>query len=107
MGGWQLGMPIFFFFWPRIIFNFFIRSTSGYVNIYGSDSFAVPSTLSNLSGRETPKTIKALGQLTTPISSLKFNHDAQILAMASKDKRDSFRLVCSYFPSALLFPLCT
>lgn len=75
------------------------RSTSGYVNVYGSDSFVVPNhpkdTFST-SGRETPQLVKALGHLTTPISSLKFNHDAQILAMASKDKKDALRLVCSF-----------
>lgn len=63
------------------------------MNVYGSDSFAVPSNRVALSGREKPKIIKALGHLTTPISALKFNHDAQILAMASKDKKDAFRLV--------------
>jgi hypothetical protein len=71
--------------------------------MYGSDSFAVPSNLDALSGRETPKMLKALGQLTTPITALRFNHDAQILAMASKDKKDAFRLVCSYFALAFLF----
>ena len=45
----------------------------------------------------TPKLFKALGHLTTPISTLRFNHDAQILAMASKDKKDAMRLVGHYF----------
>ena len=45
----------------------------------------------------TPKLVKALGHLTTPISTLRFNHDAQILAMASKDKKDAMRLVGHYF----------
>jgi len=37
--------------------------------------------------------VKSLGHLTTSISTLKFNHDAQILAMASKEKKDAMRLV--------------
>jgi len=79
-----------------------IGSTSGYVNVYGADSFAVPNNLDTLvSGREKPKMIKALGQLTTPISALRFNHDAQILAMASKDKKDAFRLV--HLPTLTVF----
>lgn len=75
-----------------------LRSSSGFVNVYGSDSFAIPrnaeeSTFSS-SGTEQPKLAKALGHLTTPISTLRFNHDAQILAMASKEKKDAMRLVC-------------
>ena len=46
---------------------------------------------------KTPKLVKALGHLTTPISTLRFNHDAQILAMASKDKKDAMRLVGHLF----------
>ena len=58
---------------------------------------------SSVSG--TPKLIKALGHLTTPISTLRFNHDAQILAMASKDKKDAMRLVglVSWLPAFLRF----
>jgi hypothetical protein len=98
MGGWRLGVLIVtVILWELILFILFFRSTSGYVNVYGADSFAVPNNLDTLSGREKPKMIKALGQLTTPISALRFNHDAQILAMASKDKKDAFRLVCFYF----------
>jgi len=75
-----------------------IGSTSGFVNIYGSDSFAVDNTYSSNASRTpsatgTPKLVKALGHLTTPISTLRFNHDAQILAMASKDKKDAMRLI--------------
>ncbi|PPQ97441.1 hypothetical protein CVT26_002851 [Gymnopilus dilepis] len=44
---------------------------------------------------------RTLGQLTTPVSTLRFNHDAQILAMASKDKKDSMRLV--HLPSLTAF----
>ncbi|PPQ68341.1 hypothetical protein CVT25_007590 [Psilocybe cyanescens] len=79
-----------------------IGSSSGYVNVYGSDSFSVPSegTFSS-SALEKPKLVKALGHLTTPISTLRFNHDAQILAMASKDKKDAMRLV--HLPSLTAF----
>ena len=51
----------------------------------------------------TPKLVKALGHLTTPISTLRFNHDAQILAMASKDKKDAMRLVGYFFLGFQLF----
>ena len=60
----------------------------------------------NSSVFETPKLVKALGHLTTPISTLRFNHDAQILAMASKDKKDAMRLVGHYFLAFGFFFLC-
>ena len=87
---------------------FLHSSTSGFVNIYGSDSFAVHNAENVYSSNGsrtpsasgTPKLVKALGQLTTPISTLRFNHDAQILAMASKDKKDAMRLVGSFIHRA-------
>ena len=64
--------------------------------MYDSDSFSIPhGDASSVSG--TPKLVKALGHLTTPISTLRFNHDSQILAMASKDKKDAMRLVSHLF----------
>ncbi|KAF5312957.1 hypothetical protein D9619_003712 [Psilocybe cf. subviscida] len=84
-----------------------IGSTSGFVNVYGSDSFAVPrdgediTLASSTSATGQPKLAKTLGHLTTPISTLRFNHDAQILAMASKEKKDAMRLV--HLPSLTAF----
>ena len=71
------------------LFLFFFRSSSGIVNIYDSTSYSLSS--SEIS--KTPKPIKSIGNLTTAISSLKFNHDAQLLAMTSREKKDSMRLV--------------
>ncbi|KAH6906694.1 WD40-repeat-containing domain protein [Coprinopsis sp. MPI-PUGE-AT-0042] len=65
-----------------------VGSNSGYVNVYGSDSF---SNLSSDAGR--PKPLKSIGNLTTPISSARFNYDSQILAIASKEKKDALRMV--------------
>ena len=56
--------------------------------MHHDDNFRTSSSVSGA-----PKLVKALGHLTTPISTLRFNHDAQILAMASKDKKDAMRLV--------------
>jgi U3 small nucleolar RNA-associated protein 18 len=86
------------------VLTFFIAifsSSSGFVNVYGSDSFAIPrhsetETTFSSSATKNPKLAKALGHLTTPISTLRFNHDAQILAMASKEKKDAMRLVRLY-----------
>ena len=66
------------------------RSNTGYVNIYGADSF------SNLRADAIkPKPLKSIGNLTTPISTARFNFDSQILAIASGEKKDALRLVRS------------
>ncbi len=60
------------------------RSTSGIVNLYGVEDCRSTSY---------PEPLKIIDNLTTPISALCFNHDAQILAIASKVKKDSLRLI--------------
>jgi len=63
-----------------------VSSASGYVNIYGShDTFGI--------GNNKSKPLKALGNLNTAITTLTFNHDSQLLAIASNDKKDQLRLV--------------
>ncbi|EJD55028.1 WD40 repeat-like protein [Auricularia subglabra TFB-10046 SS5] len=67
-------------------------SSTGYVNIYkaADDSFA---------GK--PALQKALPHLTTRVSCLQFNADAQILAMTSSAKKDQLKLV--HLPSFTVF----
>jgi hypothetical protein len=45
--------------------------------------------------------LKAIGNLTTPISALRSSRDAQLLAFASNSQRDQMRCVCRvfYFPN--------
>jgi len=60
------------------------RSDAGVVNLYSlADAMASP----------TPAPQRALLNLTTSISTLRFNSDGQILAFGSRFKRDSLRLV--------------
>ncbi|XP_068660696.1 U3 small nucleolar RNA-associated protein 18 homolog [Aristolochia californica] len=66
-------------------------SSSGIVNVYNRDDF--------LGG--TTKPIKAIENLVTKIDGLKFNHDAQILAVTSSMKKNSLRLV--HVPSFTVF----
>ena len=64
-----------------------VSSTSGYVNVYGAgETFGT--------GADKPKPLKTLGNLNTAVSTLTFNHDSQLLAMASNDRKDQLRLVC-------------
>jgi len=61
---------------------------SGYVNVYGAGE-------TSGAGSDKPKPLKSLGNLNTAISTLTFNHDSQLLAVASNDRKDQLRLVCS------------
>jgi U3 small nucleolar RNA-associated protein 18 len=74
------------------------RSKSGIVNVYDSDA-------SSWRNSDRPKPLKAIGNLTTSISVMRFNHDSQLLAIASKTQKDQMRLVwlvrrCSKPPCA-------
>ncbi|KAL3620627.1 hypothetical protein CASFOL_035539 [Castilleja foliolosa] len=81
-------------------------SDSGIVNVYNGDEF--------LGGKRKP--IKAIENLTTKVDFMKFNGDAQILAIGSRMKKNSMKLIhvptCSVFsnwpPSyqALGYPSC-
>ncbi|XP_066377713.1 U3 small nucleolar RNA-associated protein 18 homolog [Miscanthus floridulus] len=66
-------------------------STSGIVNVYKRDDF--------LGGKRKP--LKAIENLTTDIGEMKFNHDAQILAISSRKERNGMRLV--HVPSFSVF----
>lgn len=64
-----------------------ISSKSGIVNVYGSNAS------SSWSNSDRPKPLKSIGNLTTSISAVQFNHDSQLLAIASKAQKDQMRLV--------------
>jgi len=70
-----------------------IGANSGFVNVYGSDGAS--------SGSDRPQPLKTIGNLTTSISTLRFNHDSQLLAIASKSKKDQMRLI--HLPSLTAF----
>lgn len=65
-----------------------VGSSSGIVNIYDRRVWLSESGIPSA-----PTPTKTLDHLTTPISNLAFSPDGQILAMSSKWKRDSMRLV--------------
>ncbi|OEL25950.1 U3 small nucleolar RNA-associated protein 18-like protein [Dichanthelium oligosanthes] len=66
-------------------------STSGIVNVYKRDDF--------LGGKRKP--LKTIENLTTDVGEIKFNHDAQILAITSRKERNGMRLV--HVPSFSVF----
>jgi len=76
-----------------------VGSNTGFVNVYGSDAFATPNSMTATGNN--PKPVKSIGNLTTAISTLKFNHDTQIMAMASQEKKDAMRLI--HLPSLTSF----
>nr|CAD7432978.1 unnamed protein product [Timema monikensis] len=67
-------------------------SLSGIVNVYDAR---------NLTTSNAPSPLKILLNLTTPVTSLKFNAASEILAMASNDKDNAIKLV--HFPSMTVF----
>ncbi|CCL98939.1 uncharacterized protein FIBRA_00946 [Fibroporia radiculosa] len=71
-----------------------VGSRTGLVNVYGPEA-----SLGSQTGR--PKLLKTIGNLTTSITSLRFNHDSQLLAMASNTKKDQMRLI--HVPSLTAF----
>ncbi|KAL3538568.1 hypothetical protein ACH5RR_001934 [Cinchona calisaya] len=66
-------------------------SDSGIINIYDRDDF--------LGGKRKPT--KTIENLTTKVDFMKFNHDAQILAICSSMKKNSLKLV--HIPSFTVF----
>ncbi|KAK8227477.1 WD40-repeat-containing domain protein [Phyllosticta capitalensis] len=84
-----------------------VGSSSGIVNIYDRRAWlsqaAQTSSASSSNGNipPAPKPTRVLDHLTTPISHLRFSPDGQLLAMASRWKRDALRLV--HLPSCTVY----
>jgi len=86
-----------------------IGSQSGIVNIYDrTRSFG--STGNNRSNnvltggtKENPKPVRVLEQLVTAVSVIEFSPDCQVLAIASKGKKDALRMGNVYLPPPPLF----
>ncbi|KAI9926640.1 hypothetical protein ASPWEDRAFT_46345 [Aspergillus wentii DTO 134E9] len=77
-----------------------IGSSSGVVNVYDRREWAAAYASSTADKKDTqsgiprnPQPVRALDQLTTPISHLVFAPDGQFFVMASRWKRDALRLV--------------
>jgi U3 small nucleolar RNA-associated protein 18 len=64
-----------------------VGSSSGVVNLYDRRAWTAPEAVPR-----NPSPTRMLDQLTTPITHLVFSPDGQLLAVASRLKRDAFRL---------------
>lgn len=84
-----------------------VGSSSGIVNIYDRRAWLpaggnkATNDDSNGGVPAAPSPVKVLDQLTTPISHLRFSPDGQLLAMASRWKKDALRLV--HLPSCTVY----
>ncbi|OJJ43292.1 hypothetical protein ASPZODRAFT_74854 [Penicilliopsis zonata CBS 506.65] len=82
-----------------------VGSSSGVVNVYDrrewAEARAAPASSDAAGIPRNPKPVRALDQLTTPISHLVFSPDGQFFAMASRWKRDAMRLV--HLPSCTVY----
>ncbi|KAG5417946.1 UTP18 [Candida metapsilosis] len=72
-----------------------IGSNTGVVNLYDRQNF------NSTTATTQPKPFKTVENLVTSISSLVFNPDGQLLAIASRGKRDAFKLV--HLPSGSVY----
>lgn len=81
-----------------------VGSSSGIVNMYSRRSWLINPDVTaedNCGIPSRPKPVRVLDQLTTPISHLTFSPDGQVLAMASRWKKDALRLV--HLPTCTVF----
>jgi U3 small nucleolar RNA-associated protein 18 len=82
-----------------------VGSSSGIVNVYDRRAWLEQASTAGSEPNggipSQPTPVRALENLTTPISHLAFTHDGQILCMASRWKHDAIRLV--HLPSATVF----
>lgn len=69
-------------------------SSSGIVNVYKREEF--------LGGKRKP--LKSIENLTTVVDFMKFNHDAQVLAISSRMKKNGLKLI--HVPSFTAFSNC-
>ncbi|KAI1169557.1 WD40 repeat-like protein [Nemania sp. FL0916] len=78
-----------------------VGSNSGVVNIYDRNTLILPSKEDELKLKARPEPTRALMNLTTPVSVLTFSPDGQLLAAASRYKRDALKLV--HLPSCTVY----
>ncbi|KAI2614619.1 WD40 repeat-like protein [Hypoxylon fragiforme] len=78
-----------------------IGSNSGVTNIYDRQALILPSSGEELEIKERPEPTRRLMQLTTPVTILTFSPDGQLLAFASKHKKDALRL--AHLPSCTVY----
>ncbi|TCD68579.1 hypothetical protein EIP91_010367 [Steccherinum ochraceum] len=71
-----------------------VGSRHGLVNVYGSDS-------TSSANSQRPKPLRTVDNLTTSVTSMRFNHDSQLLAIASDTKKDQLRMI--HLPSLTAF----
>ncbi|KAI1739300.1 Indigoidine synthase A like protein-domain-containing protein [Xylaria scruposa] len=78
-----------------------LGSNSGVVNIYDRHTLILPSEEDELKLKARPEPTRALMQLTTPVTVLTFSLDGQLLAAASRHKKDALKLV--HLPSCTVY----
>ncbi|KAI0203917.1 U3 small nucleolar RNA-associated protein [Astrocystis sublimbata] len=78
-----------------------IGSNSGVVNIYNRHALIQPSDEDELQLKARPEPTRAFMQLTTPVTVLTFSPDGQLLALATRHKKDTMKLV--HLPSCTVY----
>lgn len=78
-----------------------IGSKTGITNLYDRAQLVETSAAGTTTVVATPTPLRVLEQLITPVTSITFTPDGQLMAFASKHKRDALRLV--HLPSATVY----
>ena len=78
-----------------------IGSGSGVTNIYDRQSLILPSAEDTLEIKQRPEPTRSFMQMTTPVTFVTFSPDGQIMAFASRHKKDALRLV--HLPSCTVY----
>jgi hypothetical protein len=78
-----------------------LGSNSGILNVYDRNDLIATSAEGEVEVKPLPTPTRGFEQLTTPITNIAFTPDGQLLAFASKHKKDALRLV--HLPSCTVY----
>ncbi|RKU40123.1 hypothetical protein DL546_002368 [Coniochaeta pulveracea] len=78
-----------------------LGSNSGILNVYDRHDLIATSAEGEVEVKSLPTPTRGFEQLTTPITNIAFTPDGQLLAFASKHKKDALRLV--HLPSCTVY----
>lgn len=70
-------------------------STTGIVNVYGGDLAHVgsDSAVAKADAAQILRPLRTMENLTTAVTTMRYNHDGQMLAFASRNKKDALKMV--------------
>lgn len=83
-----------------------VGSQTGIVNVYDDSQWCSDADEQSRVSKAERQPLKTIENLTTSVTTMKFNPDAQILAIASDAKKDQLKLVCQHHSTRFQVVLC-